>query len=247
MLVPTDVGPLWLPADDEVITPWLAEYGTWEVAEGSEIRRLLQPGMTFVDIGANVGYFTLLASDAVGEDGWVISLEPEPDNYALLCANIWDHRCTNVEPLCAAAASTSRPAVLALSETNCGDHRAYHRPDLQYVRVTGVRVDDVVRPDARVDVIKIDIQGTDHRAVLGMERTLERCHPTLLVEFWPSGIAEAGDRPVDVLSYYHSLGFKIQILEQPGVVYAPDRFQELVRIVEQSELTFATLLLRLGM
>ena len=72
--------------------PWIEHYGVWEPIEASFIRGRLKPGMTLLDIGANVGYFSILGARAVGPSGTVVAIEPEPANYALLCANIWDAR-----------------------------------------------------------------------------------------------------------------------------------------------------------
>lgn len=74
--------------------------------------------------------------------------------------------------------------------------RQPHEPILE---VAGVRVDELFDPDAWVDVITIDIQGADHRAVMGMEILVARCKPLLLVGFWPQGIEELGERPIEVL------------------------------------------------
>jgi len=242
--VSTDIGPLWLPADDSVMRPWIAHYGTWEPVETGFLRGRLEPGMTLLDIGANVGYFSILGARAVGPSGTVIAIEPEPANYALLCANLWESRVGNVAPLRAAASSFAGPLPLSISSENCGDHRSFmERPGERVVAVAGVRVDDVLEADAHVDVVKIDIQGADHRAVIGMERLLARCRPVLLVEFWPRGIDELGDQPVDVLSYYRSLGFSITSIDQPGADPGWTRDPELVQTVRDSESGFATILL----
>src|SRR2546421_6110753 len=73
------------------------------------------------------------------------------------------------------------------------------------------------REEWRVDVVKIDVQGTDHVAVEGMTRTIERWQPTILVEFWPIGIEEFGHDPLNVLALYRDMGYRIAILEEPAV------------------------------
>jgi len=236
----TDIGHLWLPADDSVMRPWIAHYGTWEPAETGFLRARLAPGMTLLDIGANVGYFSVLGARAVGPSGTVIAIEPEPANYA----HLWEARAANVQPLRAAASSFTGPLPLSISGENCGDHRSFlERPGERVVAVAGVRVDDVLEADARVDVVKIDIQGADHRAVIGMERLLARWQPVLLVEFWPRGIDELGDRPVDVLSYYRSLGFSISLIAGPGADPGWTMDPELVESIRNSDSGFATIIL----
>jgi FkbM family methyltransferase len=240
----TDVGQLWLPADDAVMRPWIAHYGTWEPSESAFLRARLRPGMTLLDVGANVGYFSLLGARAVGPSGTVVAVEPEPANYALLCANLWQAGAGNVVPLRAAASSFNGAISLSISGENCGDHRSFlERPGERIVTVSGVRLDDVLQADAQVDVVKIDIQGADHRAVIGMEGLLARWRPLLLVEFWPRGIDELGDRPVDVLSYYRSLGFSLTVIDRPGADPGWTMDPQLVQAVRDSDSGFATLLL----
>ena len=242
--VASDIGPLWLPAYDSVMTPWIAHHGTWEPDESAFLRSHLKPGMTFLDVGANVGYFSILGARIVGPSGAVVAIEPEPTNYALLCANLWEARAVNVEPIRAAASSFDGPLSLSVSRENCGDHRSFlKRPLDQVLEVVGVRVDEVFAPDARVDVIKIDIQGADHRAVLGMERLVARCEPVLLVEFWPRGIEELGDRPVDVLSCYRGLGLNVSLLAAPGIDTGLAMDQQLVETVATSASGFTTIIL----
>ena len=242
--VSSDIGPLWLPAEDTVMRPWIAHYGTWEPLEADFLRARLKPGMTMLDIGANVGYFSILGARAVGPAGRVVAIEPEPTNYALLCANLWDARAANVEPIRAAASSFSGAIHLSLSNDNCGDHRSFlERPGEQVLTVAGARIDDVFEVDARVDLVKIDIQGADHRAVLGMEGLLARSRPVLLVEFWPRGIDELGDLPIDVLSYYRSLGFSVSLLPKPGADPGWTMDPRLVQTIRDSDSGFATIIL----
>ena len=108
-LVDGDVGPLWVPTDGTVLPHWLRCFGTWEPAKGALLRALLGPGMTAVDVGAKVGYFSLLCAQAVGPTGRVLAVEPDPRNYALLCANLWRAGALNVAPI-RAAADRGRPA-----------------------------------------------------------------------------------------------------------------------------------------
>ena len=242
--VSSDVGALWLPAEDTVMKPWIEHYGVWEPAEASFLRARLKPGMTLLDIGANVGYFSILGAGIVGPSGTVVAIEPEPVNYALLCANIWNARVGNVEPIRAAASSFSGPLSLSVSNDNCGDHRSFlERPGERVLAVPGVRVDEVLEADTRVDLVKIDIQGADHRAVIGMEGVLARWKPVLLLEFWPLGIDELGDRPIDVLSDYRSLGFSVSLIAQPGADSGWTMDSQLVQAIRDSDSGFSTIIL----
>ncbi|HET7489958.1 MAG TPA: FkbM family methyltransferase [Acidimicrobiales bacterium] len=213
--VDTDVGPLLYPAHDKLMPGLVAEQGgRWEPEESDLLLRWLSPGMTFVDIGAHVGYMTLLGSRAVGPTGAVVAVEASPLNAALLRANVAANRAANVEVVEGAAGDRSGRVELSLSDWNSGDNRAYGVPGMERVEVDAVRLDDVLR-GRRVDVVKVDTQGTDHRAVAGMEASLRRWRPPLLVEFWPPTIAEQGDDPLAVLAGYRHLGYEVRMLGRP--------------------------------
>ena len=85
--VETDVGPLLVHADDAVITPIIRARGTWEEELGDQLRSLLRPGMTAVDVGGNIGYVALLMAAAVGPSGRVVAVEPDPRNAHVLRLN----------------------------------------------------------------------------------------------------------------------------------------------------------------
>jgi FkbM family methyltransferase len=241
--VETDVGPLLVSEHDRVIHHVLRDTGVWEKEESDALRGLLAPGMVFVDIGAHVGYMTLLAAGAVGPSGRGIALEPAPGNFELLQANLLWNGITNVVAVPAAAWNETGPVAFSLSDVNTGDHRAYARPDTETLRVPGYSLDDIIPAQLSVDVVKVDAQGTDHLALQGMVRTLFRCRPVLLVEYWPPGIEELGDNPLAVLAFYRDLRYGIRVLGDDDL--GPDA--PLERIHEaalSSPGSFCTLVLR---
>ncbi len=85
-----------LDPEDRVMTEYILRFGEWERAETATIRSLLRPGDTFIDVGANFGWYTVIASDVVGNDGRVIAFEPAPAALALLRHNIQANGCENV-------------------------------------------------------------------------------------------------------------------------------------------------------
>jgi FkbM family methyltransferase len=217
--VDTDVGPLALPAYDEVILPALRDHGVWEREVGAWLRSALSPGMVVVNVGAHVGYYALLASHAVGPTGRVVAIEPEPVNHALLRLNIARNRAWNVTAIPAAGGATRGVIELTQSADNSGDHRAFRRADADasmVVEVPQVTVDDVAA-GRRVDLAIIDTQGTDHLVIRGMKDTIAAWSPTMLVEFWPPGIREAGADPASVLDEYRALDYRLSVLDRPDL------------------------------
>lgn len=232
----TDVGPLLVHADDTVITPIIRARGTWEEELGDRLRSLLKPGMTAVDVGGNIGYVALLMAEAVGPSGRVVAVEPDPGNAHVLRLNAERTRGAQIEVVEAAAWSEPGELDLGLHDTNTGDHRVgLAESGRMTVPVRAVRLDEVL--PARVDLILMDTQASEHVALRGARRLLERSRPVLLVEFWPQGLREAGTDPVSVLDSYRAMGLRAvgaegELPADPGA---------LVRAVDAAETPFTTL------
>jgi FkbM family methyltransferase len=243
----TDVGHLRLLLADEVITPALLEFGRWEEAHADALRGLLRPGMTMIDVGANIGYTALVAAHEVGPTGRVVAVEPHPDNVAMLRENARVNAAGQVEVVAAAAWREAGTVRLAVAETNAGDHRVEALTGERTVLdVPAVRLDDVMGAD-RVDVIKLDTQGTEHVVLQGARSLLDRCRPDLLCEFWPHGIRELGDDPADVLAQYAGLGYVlVTVLEEPALGPGTSAERVVVEVDARPDPIggFATLLLR---
>jgi FkbM family methyltransferase len=241
--VSTDVGRLFIAADDAIILPHLRAHGCWEPVEGAIVERHLAEGVTAVVIGAHVGYHVLRMSRVVGPSGRVMAVEPEPQNFAMLCANLAMAGVSNVLPIEAVAAERAGAAELSAPlNGNSGDYRAFPSPDRSRVRVPALALDDVLLPGPRVGFVFADAQGTDHRALRGMCATISRDRPTILVEFWPAGIDQVGDDPQAVLAEYVSWGYDIEMTTDARERLCQDHAAT-VRTVRQGALDHATLLL----
>jgi FkbM family methyltransferase len=239
--VETVAGRLLLHRDDEVITDNLIRWGVWEAAETNFVSETLRPGDTFVDVGANVGYFSVLAAGRVGDDGTVIALEPEPRNLQLLRANVARLAPGRVEIVDAAAYSRAGWLPFALNERNRGDHRLAPRGDGQ-LHVRCVRLDDCL--PRRVDFVKIDTQGFDHDVIVGLTETI-RSNPWLLIltELSLRELAARRLAPEEVIEQYRDLGLTISVLEQSGT---PTEMSpgEVLEFSANARLDEVTLLLR---
>jgi FkbM family methyltransferase len=195
--------------------------GAYEPAETQFLSLILREGMVVVDIGANIGYFTTLAAKCVGRGGKVIAVEPDPYNFRLLLRNIRNNRLNNVLPFELALGSSPHEARLFRSAENYGDHRLYGEDERQrdsvYVPVD--TLDNLLAQQGigKVDVIKMDVQGYEHLIMEGMTRTLqavERC--TILTEFWPYGIEQAGGSADEFFELLITSGFRASVLSADG-------------------------------
>jgi FkbM family methyltransferase len=156
--------------------------------------RTLRRGMVAVDVGANVGFHTLLMARCVGATGRVHALEPEPRNFRLLARAVAEAGYGQVRLHRAAAARCAGLVPLYLARDNRGDHRLTPAREARaHVMVTAVALDELLAEEVRVDLIKIDVQGAEAEVLAGLAHTLaRRPPPQLLCEVSPDLLARAG-------------------------------------------------------
>jgi FkbM family methyltransferase len=179
------------------------------------LSRHVRPGMTALDIGANIGYYSLLLSRRVGARGKVHCFEPEETNFKHLFHAV--RKRPNVVANQVAIGERDGLSKLYLSGALNTDHHTYDDGEGRTgTKVKFITVDGYFTGGETVDFIKMDIQGYEHKALLGMRETLRRSeNVTLVSEFWPFGLKRAGSDPLDYLSLLASLGFKVRV-SAPG-------------------------------
>jgi FkbM family methyltransferase len=224
--LPVNVGGFRLVAHtfDRYLGLWLRKCARWQAAEVEAVRRFCRPGSHVLDIGANIGFYSLVFSRAVGPGGHVWAFEPDPDNFSTLQRNIRLNAPINVTTVQAAVSSKSGQAMLHRSPANAGDHRLYHvEHGSDSVPVGTVSLDDFFSsPLPPIDVIKMDIQGAEGQALLGMTRILRENRPlTLVIEFWPDGLSRSGTEPVAVLQNLRLSGFCLARLDERAARASP--------------------------
>jgi len=178
----------------------------------------LKPGQTFIDIGANIGYYTLIAARLVGPAGKIYAFEPDPDNFALLKKNVEQNGYRNVVLVNKAVSDKTRSTRLYLSESNRGDHRLYDSRDgRKSIAVHAASLDDFfLNRDKTIHLIKMDIQGAEARALAGMKALVRKNRRLkLITEFSPVALINFGSDPRQYLKSLGKMGFKFrEILEK---------------------------------
>ncbi len=181
---------------DVHVSAAIARDGIWEPQETRFLLDTLRPGDVFVDVGANIGYFSLLASRLVGPAGTVLAFEPEAANYALLEANCRRNGCDNVRCFQAALGEENASGTIYLNELNRGDHSLYPeqtgRTGQDISIVNGSKL--ICASHARVNCIKIDTQGAECDVVRGLRELVAASADDLImiVEFSPRHLRNAG-------------------------------------------------------
>lgn len=188
----------------------------YEEYETEIMEKEISEGDVILDIGANIGYFTLLFARWAGKKGKVFSFEPDPANFALLKKNVEVNGYENVVLVNKAVSDKTWKSKLHLSEENKVDHRIYNSHDgRKSVEIQSMRLDDYFKGyKGKVDFIKMDIQGAEGRAVKGMPDLLKKNKNMKLVsEFWPVGLDRAGVEPAEYLKLLLKQGFEIKEID----------------------------------
>lgn len=216
-------GRMTLPAADDYLVQSLVETGDYCRAEQMIYERLVEPGMTVLDVGANVGAMTLALAARLGGDGRVLAFEPCPFIHGLLCENVRLNDADTVEPRREIVSSGSGmgryidPDPERVGAVNFGGLSVGAKED----SVTGRMVDTpVVSIDDlgldRCDFIKIDVEGHENRVIAGAGRTLERFRPVLSLEIGDRRQGGAWFDTIEALGY-DVMAFVIRIVSAPNM------------------------------
>jgi FkbM family methyltransferase len=188
---------------DDLDSLGLSAGGGFSQDELAFIETSVQPDDVCIDIGANIGVFTVALARAAGRRGHVYSFEPDPENFNILRKNssTWADVC-DITLHRAACGDKNGRAVLHRSTENRGMHRLYESPCCQGdgVEVETVVVDEIVK-DEFVRLIKIDIEGYEPFALPGFAAVIRRSpNVLLLTEFSPISMLDAGTSAVGYIN-----------------------------------------------
>ena len=166
----------------------LLAWGVYEKRETELVRRIVKRGDVVVDIGANIGYYVVLLAALVGEEGRVYAFEPEPSNYNLLVRNVAVNACQNVTAELRAVSEMSGSTKLHLAGHNCVGHAIHARARAPFMEVKTVGLDGYFQlPGAKVNFIKMDVEGAEGLALKGMQSLLKENESVkILSEFFPA-------------------------------------------------------------
>lgn len=162
-----------------------------EALETRYLQKLVKPGWVAVDAGANIGYYSLLFSKLVGPRGIVYAFEPSEDNWKNLSKTITLNSPTNLRAFKLALSDVcGKTAIVAGPPGSLGKAR------LDSIGLQGSSSADQVTLDsfaaqnaiARLDVMKVDIEGCEERLLIGAAKTIERFRPVLLIELNPQAL-----------------------------------------------------------
>ena len=199
--------------------------GNFELAETAFVSRCLRPGLTVLDVGANQGYYTLLASQLVGDAGRVIAFEPSPREMKALQIHKILNRRTNVTLAGVALGADQKEAELFIVQGHQTACNSLQPPlvlsETTPVKVQVVRLDDWLEAHKidRVDFVKLDVEGGELEALKGAEKLLHRRpRPIFLIEVQDLRTRPWGYQAKKVIELLQGNGFRWIQLGNNGVV-----------------------------
>lgn len=194
--------------------------GEYEPEVVTAAQAILAPGDVAVDIGANIGFFTLLFSMQVGPSGRVIALEAQPSVFERLNYNVAINPTLNIETI--EVAATDREGTLSfycgpVEHSGVGSIRNRGSEDVEIV-VNAYRADSILASYNAIRLIKIDVEGAESSVIAGLTATLLRCKPDVLMEVSEHYLRESGSSAAELVSTLQELGYSMLVLCEENVV-----------------------------
>jgi len=197
-------------------------YKRWtDRTERAWVRSLVAQGDVIVDVGANIGVYSIFFASLVGSKGQVLAFEPDPRNFNRLQRATARH--AQILAIESAASDVNGSARLFLSEGLNFDHKMYGNPGSEYsVEVPTIRLDDFESlRDRSVGLIKIDVQGFECCVLPGARATLSRNRDvSVLIEYFPWGLRSSGSSPEAFVDLIRECGFVVTTFDKdPNVLF----------------------------
>lgn len=177
------------------------------------LKQLLSPKSNVLDIGANIGFYSIYLAEQTGVGGKVFCFEPDAVNFKHLQKETKSYK--QIELFQKAVATENGKLTLYTSDLLNIDHRTYEPESYSgKYDVEKIAIDNFIQNKFKVDFIKMDIQGFEMDALKGMTATLKaNTDLIMLTEFWPYGLLQAGSSAVEVFDFFTELEFKVYQLK----------------------------------
>jgi FkbM family methyltransferase len=222
------------PSLDTGVELSLFETGTYEKGTIQLLKKYLKPGSSFLDIGANIGLMSVIASKIVRKEGIVYAVEANPGTVAILQANIDLNKCKNIELLPIALSDTRGTALLFENwEVNRGGASLISQSDNQKgVEVKMECLDDLFDEQTKIDLVKIDVEGFEPQVIRGGMNWFKKQLPVFIIEVSEKREKEIGPSPAEIWKLVRTIG-DYRFYKQKGT---KERRGKLIEIKTENEL-----------
>ncbi len=192
----------------EVLMRWL------EVESVQRVRQVVKPGMTVVDIGAHIGYYTRLLADLVGSSGRVLAFEPNPENFAVLQKNMSGYRNVELFNYAVGERESILPLYVSPGNSNHSLIQGYTQAE-SVIEVRCVSLDSFLqeRGIEQIGFVKSDTEGAEPLVLAGMKNIAARSSQLhLLMELNPTALRCGHVEPEQFLESIRQMGFNIEMI-----------------------------------
>ena len=176
------------------------------------LKQIIKNGDIVVDLGANIGYYTLILAQLVGKSGHVYAFEPDPSNFEILSKNVRENKHDNVTLVQKAISDKNGKVKLYVSKRNLASHRIFDAEDKRKsIEVDVTTLDEYFQKSKKlVKFIKMDVEGAEGAAILGASKIIEDSkNLVIMMEYFPKWIKKFGDVPEEILKSLVEKKFKL--------------------------------------
>lgn len=210
---------MYVNIKDSGLTPSLINKGIYEEYETEIFKSLITSDTTLIDIGANIGYYTLIATNLI-KKGKIYSFEPVDSNYELLIKNIALNNSKNVKTFQKAVSNKKGKMKIYVDEKNLGNHSLSKKNvpnEMGFKEIETITLDSFLNDSnntiSNTIVIKIDTQGAEGLIIEGAQDLLLKDNIKILMEFWPNGLRNMGTDPLELLNKLQEYGFDMRLID----------------------------------
>lgn len=235
---------MYASPDDLAVGKPLLALRDYEPYVSGVFRQRVSSGMQVLDIGANIGFYSLLAASIVGPQGVVWAVEPNPSNVGMILRSRASNNFEHLRVIQAAAHDRWEVLTLFTDQTN-GAVAPCATTGQEVVRntVMGLPVRSMLPEGARVDVVKIDVEGAEGIAMLGMLDVLDRCRPLVFTEFTPSAMPQMSQMSgEEYLKLFTDRHYHLKVLSPDGLIECGADIQAAMREFDNAGLSHMDLL-----
>ena len=197
---------------DEVDALCLSINGIHEKIITNLIKKEIHSGDVVLDIGAHIGYYTLQFANLVGPTGKVYAFEPEPKNFELLKKNVQINKHDNVVLIQKIVSDKDGIVEFFISKFDSIGNKLFKSNEAgSSIKIESTTLDEYFKDlKKKIDFIKMDIQGGEGKAILGMKNLLkENKNLKIIQEWWPDALKQNNTNPEDHLKFLQHIGYKI--------------------------------------